>query len=224
MKIIYRISLFFNFCCICFLLIRGTEFYYRNYAAMPPVKEEFQKSSRVGRNAVEHLSVKNDMQEEITEEDITTAGKQLPVTNCDTVFVIKEHDYRTGEVKSHKEKLPALYVGKTREELESLLIDYSLAPDLTDQQMGFDEVTLDSFSSNKVVATKYYTSKPEEEDFYLMAEDNYISVYCADLKTVYLYTGISMAQLPLALQQEILDKKHIHGKAELYNFLESYSS
>ena len=160
----------------------------------------------------------------LPEDGIETAAEKLPVTNCDTVFVIREHDYRTGEVKSHEEKLPPMYVGKTREELEELLIDYSLAPNLTDQQMGFDEMTLDRFSSNKVVATKYYTSKPQEEDFYLMAEDNYISVYCDDLKTVYLYTGISMSELPLSLQQEILDKKHIHGKEELYNFLESYSS
>lgn len=225
MKAIYRISLFLNLCCACFLLIKGTEFYYKNYVKMPEVKEEFRQieaSEETEKSADKASALASG--KENTDESVTAAGMSKDITTCDTVFIVKEHDYRTGETDSHEEKLPDLYIGKTREQLEALLADYNVNPSLSDQEQGFEEISLDSFSRQMVIATRYYTSPSREEEFYLMVEDDYITVYLGDLKTVYLYTGIHMSTLPENVQQEILDKKHIADKEELYNFLESYSS
>ena len=225
MKTIYRISLFFNLCCACFLLIKGTEFYYKNYVKMPEVKEEFRQSetSEENNKSADKVTV-SASEKENTDESAAVIGMSKDITTCDTVFLVKEYDYSTGQTNSHEEKLPDLYIGKTREQLESLLADYNASPSLSDQEQGFEEITLDSFSRQMVIATRYYTSPSGEEDFYLMVEDDYITVYLGDLKTVYLYTGIHMSTLPENVQQEILDKKHIADKEELYNFLESYSS
>lgn len=224
MKTIYRISLFFNLCCACFILIKGTEFYYKNYVSMPPVKEEFRQEQTIEKTSDESEAKDALSEETKADEEIKVSNTLDNCTTCDTIYIVKEHDYRTGETTSHQEKLPEQYIGKTREEIEGLFVDYNMAPALSDLELGFEEISLDSFSKKMVIATKYYSSKPENEDFYLMVEDDYISVYCGDLKTVYLYTDIYMNDLPENLQQEILDKKHINDKEELYNFLESYSS
>jgi len=237
MKTIYRISLFFNALCICYLLVRGSEYIYSKYAIMPPVKEEFQRKDETEASIEkESGTISAKTQQSVNAADMDTKSMVVPqmpdvqvalnevVTDCDTSYIIKNYDYTTKETTSDVERLPVMYVDKTREEFEQLLTDYAMNPSLTDQEKGFEEVALNSFSEEKVVITKYYRSAPQEEDFYLMVEDDYITVYRGDLKTVYLYTDIYMQHLPEELQQEILDKKYIANEEELYNFLESYSS
>ena len=209
MKTIYRISLFFNLLCACYLLIKGSAFYYQNHTEMPEVKEEFR-------------TVKEETVAEKEESVLTAAGES--VTSCDTDYIIKSYDYTTKTYSTEERSLPTMYLDKNREELEDLLSDYAISPSLTDLEKGFETVTLDSFSKNMVIITKYYRSVPKQEPFYLLVEDDYITVYCEDLTNVFLYTNIYMNDLPERLQQEILDKKYIASEEELYNFLESYSS
>lgn len=220
MKTIYRISLFFNIICICFILVKSTEYYFKNFATMPEVKENYRNIN----NQINSEKINDTLQNNNVKKDITVSSLPVLKTSCDTTFIVKEHDYRTGETTSHEEKMPEMYIGKTREQLEDIMIDYSISPELSDVEKGFQEMSLDSFSDQLVICTKYYTSNPSDESFYLLVEDDFISVYCSDLKTVYLYTGIQMNHLPENIQQEILDRKYIANKEELYNFLESYSS
>lgn len=60
--------------------------------------------------------------------------------------------------------------------------------------------------------------------YYLMAEDGYISVYLDDKTTLYENTTIRFESLPQKLQKEIQDGKYLKDDRELYNFLENYSS
>lgn len=66
--------------------------------------------------------------------------------------------------------------------------------------------------------------EPEGEGFVLLEEDGFVAVYEADRKTRYSTTGILVDELPEELQQEIRQGKVVEGEAQLYNFLESYSS
>ena len=52
----------------------------------------------------------------------------------------------------------------------------------------------------------------------------HIVVYFSDKKTPYEYTDIHYDELPELLRQEIRNGKYIESTAELYGFLENYSS
>ena len=68
-------------------------------------------------------------------------------------------------------------------------------------------------------------SKASKNDcYYLMEVNGYIVVYFSDKKTPYEYTDIHYDELPELLRQEIRNGKYIESTAELYGFLENYSS
>ena len=55
-------------------------------------------------------------------------------------------------------------------------------------------------------------------------ENNYVVVYEADKKTRFMSTGIPVQSLSDELAEELLNFKYVGSEAELYDFLESYSS
>ena len=68
---------------------------------------------------------------------------------------------------------------------------------------------------------------PEAEKtarFYLKEQDGTVSIYQGDGTTLYETTDIPISLLPDALQGEIRAGKAIQDEAELYDFLENYSS
>ncbi len=60
--------------------------------------------------------------------------------------------------------------------------------------------------------------------YILKAENDRVVVYCADGTTLFEYTDILVSDLPYELQAEIRNGKEISGTAQLYSFLENYSS
>lgn len=67
-------------------------------------------------------------------------------------------------------------------------------------------------------------SMNDDEVFYLKEKDGFVMVYLRDRSTVYETTSISVELLPEALRKEIMDGKYVKSRAELYGFLENYSS
>lgn len=219
-KHIYRISLFLNISFACFLLIKGTSYYVENNIKMPEVKEEYKKREI---SAKEKKSTQN---ENSTMSELKTqkVSAKTNVLTCDSIYLINQYDYTTKLMQTLEVKLPEQYIGKDRSQMIDIISQYETNPSLEDRKKGFETINLTSFSPELMIVTKYYRSANTESDYYLQVEDNYITVYLSDLRTVYLYTGIYMPDLPQNIQQEILDKKYIATKEELYNFLESYSS
>ena len=82
----------------------------------------------------------------------------------------------------------------------------------------------DRLASDLVVARKNYESSTRPEEFYLAVENNYVVVYEADKKTRFMSTGIPVQSLSDELAEELLNFKYVGSEAELYDFLESYSS
>lgn len=215
MKHLYRISLFLNAGCLLF----GAYAYGRSLFYTEP-KENTEAP------VIQNITVVEDetKKKEIKAEEPVTVSSQKATTTCDTVYVVESYDNKTEESEREEVTIPEQYIGKTRQELEDIISAYSDSPSLTDLEKGFASMELTSFSPEKVVVTKHYYSSLQNEEFYLLVENEYINVYYSDLKTVYLYTDILLSDLPDELQQEILDKKYISSEEELYNFLESYSS
>lgn len=78
--------------------------------------------------------------------------------------------------------------------------------------------------ANNAIQNENLSEENSENGFYLIAYDDKVYVYQSDMKRIYLVTNISIHDLPEQLTQEIMDKKYIKDEADLYNFLESYSS
>lgn len=64
----------------------------------------------------------------------------------------------------------------------------------------------------------------KKEGYYLIEEDGFLVVYASDRKTVYEYTDIAYDDLPENVRNEIRYGKYIRSQADLYGFLENYSS
>ncbi len=60
--------------------------------------------------------------------------------------------------------------------------------------------------------------------YVVMEEEGFLTVYLDNPDTVYMYTGIVSATLPMDLQQEIIEGKIFTNLEDLYRFLENYSS
>lgn len=145
-------------------------------------------------------------------------------TDCDTSFVIMKYDMQTKTTQQEETEIPAKYMGMTREKMQEAIAMYVAAPPLSELNQGFVTAELVSFSPEKVVIKKSYQKETPPEEFIILAEQNYVTVYRNDMETVYLYTDIRLEDLPPEVQQEVIRQKFVGSEEELYNFLESYSS
>ncbi len=216
MKWLYRISLFFVTAATFFSAGVISKVYLDSHKI---IKQQSNRSFAV----VENETYVPDVNENVTEASALDEEKISGQTN----YIVRNYDKKTGTFTDTSEMIPAKYIGLTRERLEEELEEYTISPSLVDQEKGFVSASLESFSADKIVVRKDFQVVEEEEVpefFYLVAEDNYVTVYKSDMKTVYLYTEIDMDSLPYEIQTEILDRKYIEDEEELYNFLESYSS
>ena len=64
----------------------------------------------------------------------------------------------------------------------------------------------------------------KKEGYYLIEEGGFLVVYASDRKTVYEYTDIAYDDLPEKVRNVIRYGKYIRSQADLYGFLENYSS
>lgn len=225
MKVLYRIGLVLVSIC-------GLYFCYR-YAALfrlPFLSASDLKKPTITYEAPAAVPTPADndgsdlkMSEDIMDTDLPVSGMEDTLT-ADTKYMIRRYDQTTKQEDRIETKLPDAYIGKTRKQLEEVIRAYNQAPSMEDLEQGFAAMEIDSFSPAQLIVVKKYISDMSKEHFYLIAENNYITVYYSDLATVYLYTDISFDNLSDELKQQILDKKYVETEEELYNFLESYSS
>lgn len=83
-------------------------------------------------------------------------------------------------------------------------------------------VQIEENSSQESVAAEGEATK--EYCYYLLEKNGYVVVYLDDKETVYEYTSIEVADLPVTVQNEVKNGKYIEDMEELYGFLENYSS
>ena len=161
-----------------------------------------------------------------TEENKTlqAAGGQEQVITADTRYVVERFDLTDSSRTEEEEPLPEQYIGMNREQFVEACEVYEASPSLEDQSRGFLSMYVERFSAEEVVVRKNYESSTKPEEFYLAVENNYVVVYEADKKTRFMSTGIPVQSLSDELAEELLNFKYVGSEAELYDFLESYSS
>ena len=161
-----------------------------------------------------------------TETDVSleAAGGQEQVITADTRYVVERFDLTDSSRTEEEEPLPEQYIGMNREQFVEACEVYEASPSLEDQSRGFLSMYVERFSAEEVVVRKNYESSTKPEEFYLAVENNYVVVYEADKKTRFMSTGIPVQSLSDELAEELLNFKYVGSEAELYDFLESYSS
>lgn len=220
MRIVKRISLFF--------IMAGLMFSAGSYATLKA--EQFFYPNKYGlqnekKTAVRQTAEKTaDAEEEEQVQVIETAMEKAPVITADTRYLIEEINLSDGTVQEKEEQVPVKYIGLDRVNLIEELDLYDKNPALSDLKLGFQNSELSSFSKDRVVICKYYRTEEENEGFYIMVADHYITIYEGDKQTIYLNTDILLSNLDETLQSEIIQGKYIEDEQEIYHFLESYSS
>ncbi len=213
MKIIKCISLFFIYPCIVlclgiFIGMNLRQYFYpgKNQSKILPQKVQLTTESRT-----EHT----EFQVALQKEEILTA---------DTDYVIEEYDVKRESLVETVLKVPEKYMGMDRVEFENCMDLYALSPPLSELERGFIGLEVRSFSSDKVVIRMNYVYTQPTKGFYLRVENNSIVVYCDDGETVYMYTDISAESLPEYIQGQIISGMYMEDEANMYHFLETYSS
>lgn len=145
MKYLYRISLTFMILTILSACLLGGFYFYQKWT----------------------LDSDDHAFNEPAEETAVEAAK----TDCDTEYVILVQNLNSGKSESLVEEIPAKYMGKTKEELISLLSQEEKAPSLRDRQKGIQSIRLSAFSRERVVVVKTYEIR-ESEDGDLQKEKN----------------------------------------------------
>lgn len=199
--------------CFCALVIVLGLSYYASYRYS--LKRFDSTESEEGKNIV----LAND-EEELLPVDTT---KEDRISNK-TIYTLEYYDSKNYSLKEEIRPVPADFIGLNREELIDYLKEYESAPSVEDIEEGFEKFEVVSFSSDSIILRKTYYPVERDYKYYLIAENNYVTVYYMDKTTVYSYTDIYLNSLPEELQQEIVGGKYILDIKELYNFLENYST
>lgn len=220
MKPVARISLFLF---VFFFVLLFGYFIYGEFYTKQLFKEP--QEQKFASESDDQNKISDGFQMEQEKDGIVQADtSKLPTLNCNTEFIVLDYNLNSDTEYELIESIPGKYIGFDRADLVEELRLYGEAPSLSDVKKGLESVELVSFSEEKVVIRKNYYVEPLPEHYIVVAEDNMITIYYQDLKTVYMNTEIMLEDLPWELQQEIIEMKIYETEEELYNFLESYTS
>lgn len=145
-------------------------------------------------------------------------------TTHNTQYVLESYDERTQTLTEETLPITAEYIGLTRSQLYAKIKEKNADLSLDELEEGLTEYQLISYSPEKIIVRKVYDSAQAGTSYYLLSEDGAITVYYRDRKTIFEYTGIMTEHLPADIQTKVLHGMEIKDEAELYDFLETYSS
>lgn len=86
--------------------------------------------------------------------------------------------------------------------------------------------TLEPVTEDQMAANKDHVQAVTEsrETYYLVAEDGVLLVFLKDRKTICLYTHVPLMDFPLVERTKLREGIWFSSMAEVFNYLESYTS
>ncbi|MBO5371306.1 MAG: hypothetical protein J6A75_01150 [Lachnospiraceae bacterium] len=93
-----------------------------------------------------------------------------------------------------------------------------------DTQIPLPKKTVISDSETEDTQKLLTVNQNMSYEFVIIEEEDYLTVYYADRETIYEYTDIQYSGLPDMVRQKIRKGYWIKNEAELFGFLENYSS
>lgn len=179
-----------------------------------------------GQDIPKPMSLPEDFNDyDVVSEEASREAAAAGATLCvDTKYVLEEADILNHTVTETSARLPDKYIGMDREQFLQAMETYEISPPLSEQERGFVDLEVVSFSRERVVVRKNYRFLQPSSSFYLAVYDNEVIVYLEDRETVYIETHIRLDSLPEQLQEQIIEMMWIEDEEKLYSFLENYSS
>ena len=162
-------------------------------------------------------------QTQALEEEISQTNQADITTTCDTICMYEEINQEDGSIHIEEVQLPEKYIGMTRQQLEQALKNDG-AISLEDKKKGLISQHLESFSQEKVKIIRIFDVTEEEVGYYIMEQNHHVCVFKADKQSLYFQSGILIEDLPLSVQEEVIQGKYMSSEMEVFHFLESYSS
>lgn len=220
MSKVYRISLICVMVAamitLCILLYR-----YEGHESSANPELDFSSINNMNVNMDSVSTEKEEQMQDVAPILLTTTDSSI-VTDADTMLVIIEY-FPGGISRETHVKLPKEWEGMDRIGLLEILDEYSRNPENIDIEKGLYRIEMTSFSSDLVTIEKSYHKEPLDY-YYLALMNDYVTVFYEDKTTILLTTEIHEDQLPDSLREEILNYKLLAGNAELFAFLETYTS
>lgn len=134
------------------------------------------------------------------------------------------HEVSDDSEEQHITAVLPEYVGMDVNMLNDRLTYESTNPELSEIDKGFIRAELVSFAPKSLVIKRYYSKNDIPDKYFMVLEDNYVTIYYADRKTVFENTGISRDKLradEIVMLNEGIAVKDEHT---LFSILEGYTS
>lgn len=174
---------------------------------------------------------RNRLSQQETEENkeslpqvLGAVSREESIITRKTSYVLEEYSLNDNSLTKEATKPPVELLGFDRRKLMEYIQEYMDNMPEDEKQRGLISYELSSFSESEVVLRKTYYREENTARFYLDVQMGRVVVCQTEDDSLYAYTELKFAELPEALQREILAGKYIETVEELYHFLETYSS
>lgn len=156
------------------------------------------------------------------ESEYATVSNTSERINENTKFVIQKKRLNDGSIWRDEEKMPEAFWGMERGEFLCALQEEGTLK--LPQKFVLQDLSLVSFSKDKVLVEETFMEPELETDYYLTVYDNRLVVLFADRETVYMETGIMIEQVPDEMQRSIMEGYQVTSEQELFEMLEALTS
>lgn len=127
----------------------------------------------------------------------------------------------SGDIMKKENRIRAFFIAGTG----ILIGGYTVANSFLHPKEAYEEpIVKQVHETEKKEETTAVSNEQEAYEYVIVNENGFLTVYRKDLKTVYLKTDIPYSRMSVQLKEEIDHGYPIRDTAELYNFLENYSS
>ncbi len=186
---------------IFILFVIFTSVYYLSYRSFSE-KNNFELNET--ENSTESISAESDVLEANMESTLRISRRMT--------YISELYDSVNNEVTEAVETIPDEWIGLSREELIEKLSQEEL------------DMTLVSFSEDRLVVRQNKTALESEYSYYLVVREGVLIVYYADMHDVFLNTYLTLEELPEDDREMLKKGFYVSDITELYDYLESVTS
>lgn len=197
---------------ICFLFLCAGAAYYFSYL--------YSKENLGQDNEARQVETES----QVPVEPMTNVSYNDIRINNLTVIHLQVYDLNNQTFTEEKINTPVAFLEMNRNDLIEYLNDYMKNPDKEDVKRGLTAYELVEFSREQVVIRKTFELGEEDNGYYAVLENGYVTIYCGDKSSVYDYTDIAAGKLPEQIRSKTIDGFYFNDLIELYEFLEAYTS
>ncbi|MBR0305690.1 MAG: hypothetical protein IIX07_02625 [Lachnospiraceae bacterium] len=114
--------------------------------------------------------------------------------------------------------------GEEKEEVQQVQAIEMYEPPLFAERKGVQESEMEEPSVHLVLNMEEVRNELVKESYYLVAEEGYLIVYDSEKESVSLFTHMPLTEFPIKEQERLMEGIWFSTMAEIFSYLESYSS